>query len=134
MSTWRKFYWPAVVLGAALTTAVTPLQGLGQRRKNSPPISKQLPQTETEAVRKQQPGAKESLEADVSARNVAVKASFNGVEIVVFGAVDNSQQPSPESGYYDLIIVVEGIPRRVIARRSSNLAGIWVNTSSVTFD
>ena len=134
MSTWRKFCLLAVVLGAALIMAVPLAQSQAQRRKNSPPISQQLPHTETEAVRKQQPGAKESLEADVSARNVAVKASFNGVEIVVFGAVDNSQQPSPEFGYYDLIIVVEGIPKRVIARRRSNLAGIWVNTSSVTFD
>ena len=38
----------------------------------------------------QQPGAKESVQADVSARNVAVTSSFNGTEIVIFGAVDNN--------------------------------------------
>jgi len=51
-------------------------------------------------------GVKESLAADVSARNVGVGPGFTfgftGVEIVVFGAIDNSVQPSPESGHYDL--------------------------------
>ena len=46
---------------------------------------------------------RESVQADVSARNVAVTSSFNGTEIVIFGAVDNSQQPSAESGYYDVV-------------------------------
>jgi len=52
----------------------------------------------------------------------------------VFGAVDGSQQPSAESGYYDLIIVVEGVPSRMIVRRKSNVAGLWLNTDSVIFD
>jgi uncharacterized protein (TIGR02186 family) len=77
---------------------------------------------------------KESLEADVSARNIAITSNFNGTEIVVFGAVDGSQQPSAESGYYDLIIVVEGVPSRMVVRRKSNVAGLWLNTSSVIFD
>jgi uncharacterized protein (TIGR02186 family) len=70
----------------------------------------------------------------VSARNVAVTSSFNGTEIVIFGAVDGSQQPSAESGYYDLIIVVEGVPSRMVVRRKSNVAGLWLNTASVIFD
>ena len=51
---------------------------------------------EPEIKREQQPGARESVEADVSARNIAVTSSFNGTEIVIFGAIDGSQQPSPE--------------------------------------
>jgi uncharacterized protein (TIGR02186 family) len=70
----------------------------------------------------------------VSARNVAVTSSFNGTEIVIFGAVDNSQQPSAESGYYDVLIVVEGVPGRLVARHKNNVAGLWLNTSSATFD
>ena len=93
------------------------------QRRGSLPERRELREL-PEATRKQQPGVRESLEADVSARNVGVGPGFAGVEIVVFGAVDNSQQPAPESGYYDLIIVVEGVPRRVIARRRSNVAGI----------
>ena len=103
-----------------------------QRRRSLPERQelRELPET----TKRQQPGVQESLEADVSARNVGVGPSFAGVEVVIFGAVDNSQQLAPESGYYDLIIVVEGVPRRVVVRRRSNVAGIWVNTSSITFD
>lgn len=106
-----------------------------QRAAPAPPVAKEAPHTQIEEVkREQQPGAKESVQADVSARNVAVTSSFNGIEIVIFGAVDNSQQPSAESGFYDVLIVVEGVPGRIVVRRKSNVAGLWLNTSSATFD
>ena len=102
---------------------------------SAPPVAKEAPHTQVQEVkREQQPGAKESVQADVSARNVAVTSSFNGIEIVIFGAVDNSQQPSAESGYYDVMIVVEGVPGRIVVRRKNNVAGLWLNTSSATFD
>ena len=108
---------------------------LAQKRKAPPPVAREAPGSRQQEIRReQQPGAKESVEADVSARNIAVTSNFNGTEIVVFGAVDGSQQPSAESGYYDLIIVVEGVPTRAVVRRKSNIAGLWLNTSSVIFD
>jgi uncharacterized protein (TIGR02186 family) len=76
----------------------------------------------------------ESVQADVSTRTVAVTSSFTGTEIVVFGAVDNSQQPSAEAGFYDVIIVVEGAPSRLVSRKKSQVFGMWLNTSSVTFE
>jgi len=107
-----------------------------QRQKKAPPaVAREAPHTPIGEVKiEQQPGARESVQADVSARNVAVTSSFNGTEIVIFGAVDNSQQPSAESGYYDVLIVVEGVPARTIARRKNNVAGLWLNTSAATFD
>ena len=106
-----------------------------QKAAPAPPVAKEAPHTQVEEIkREQQPGAKESVQADVSARNVAVTSSFNGIEIVIFGAVDNSQQPSAESGYYDVMIVVEGVPGRIVVRRKNNVAGLWLNTSSATFD
>ncbi len=114
-------------------------QGEAQRRKAPPPppapVARPTPQlAEPEVKREQQPGARESVEADVSARNIAVTSSFNGTEIVIFGAIDGSQQPSPESGYYDVIIMVEGVPGRFIVRRKGNVAGLWLNTASAIFD
>ena len=41
---------------------------------------------------------------------VEVTSGFTGHEIIVFGAVDNSQPPSAEAGYYDVVVVVEGTP------------------------
>jgi uncharacterized protein (TIGR02186 family) len=111
-------------------------QAAAQRQKKSPPIvAREAPHSPIgEVKREQQPGARESVQADVSARNVAVTSSFNGTEIVIFGAVDNSQQPSAESGYYDVLIVVEGVPTRTVARRKNNVAGLWLNTAAATFD
>jgi uncharacterized protein (TIGR02186 family) len=127
----------ALVVGL-LTLAATEGWTQAQKRapaKRAPPVAKEAPHTQIEEVkREQQPGAKESVQADVSARNVAVTSSFNGTEIVIFGAVDNSQQPSAESGYYDVLIVVEGVPARLVVRRKNNVAGLWLNTSSATFD
>ncbi len=75
----------------------------------------------------------ERVEADVSTRSVEVTTDFTGHEILVFGAIDNSQQPDEKSGYYDVVVVVEGTPLPIVVRRKSNVAGVWINTSSVTF-
>ena len=40
----------------------------------------------------------EKVEADVSTRSVEVTTDFTGHEILVFGAIDNSQQPADHSG------------------------------------
>ena len=39
---------------------------------------------------------------------------FTGHEIIVFGAVDNSQAPQDYAGYYDVVVVVEGTPFPVV--------------------
>lgn len=73
----------------------------------------------------------ERVEADVSVRSVSVEADFTGTEIVVFGTVENSKQPSAEAGTYDVIVVVEGTPAPLVVRKRSNLAGLWINTQSI---
>lgn len=137
MRAWRSTLSRALIIavsGLALLTLVV-MEAEAQRRRGLPSVAKEAPHGGMEQIRrKQQPGARESVQADVSARNVAVTSSFNGTEIVIFGAVDNSQQPSAESLYYDVVIVVEGVPGRLTARRKSNVAGLWLNTSSATFD
>jgi uncharacterized protein (TIGR02186 family) len=77
---------------------------------------------------------RESVEADVSTRTIAVTSAFTGTEIVVFGSVVNSRQPSAEAGTYDVIVVLEGMPTPLLVRRKSNVAGLWVNTDSVSFE
>jgi uncharacterized protein (TIGR02186 family) len=128
--------WAAMIAIAALLAAsIGEAQQPKGRAKTPPAVAKEAPHGRVEDIkREQQPGAMESVQADVSARNVAVTSSFNGTEIVIFGAVDNSQQPSAESGYYDVLIVVEGVPGRLVARHKNNVAGLWLNTSSATFD
>ena len=76
----------------------------------------------------------ETVQADVSTRNVAVTSSFTGTEIVVFGAVDNSRQPGAEAVLYDIVVVIEGTPNRIAVRKKSQLGGIWMNTRNASFD
>lgn len=112
-----------------------------QRRDRVAPIPVPEPQR-IDPVPSQQQGSaageaalpRETVQADVSTRNVPVTSNFSGTEIVVFGAVDHSRQSSPEAGLYDVVIVVVGTPTRVTARKKSRVAGIWLNTDSVTFD
>jgi uncharacterized protein (TIGR02186 family) len=104
----------------------------------TPPKGPALPQPPGAAAEQKPaaaiPDARETVQADVSTRSVAITSSFTGTEIVVFGAVDNSRQASAESGLYDVVIVLEGAPSRLVSRRKSNVWGIWINTQSVTFE
>lgn len=76
----------------------------------------------------------ESVQADVSTRNVAVTSSFTGTEIVVFGAIDNSRQATAEAGIYDVVIVIEGVSSTVTARKKDRVGGIWINTDAIAFN
>ena len=51
----------------------------------------------------------------------------------MFGAVDNSQAPQDYAGFYDVVVVVEGTPFPVVVRKKSDVAGVWINTSAITF-
>ncbi|MGE0766269.1 MAG: TIGR02186 family protein [Hyphomicrobiaceae bacterium] len=75
---------------------------------------------------------RETVQADVSTRNVPVTSNFSGTEIVVFGAVDHSRQSSAEAGLYDVVIVVVGTPTRLTVRKKGRVAGLWLNTDSMT--
>jgi uncharacterized protein (TIGR02186 family) len=115
----------AAVIAAGLTAVLTALTDAAAQqapRRGGAPI--ETPPGDT----------RESVQADVSTRSVAVTSSFTGTQIVVFGAVDNSRQTSAESGLYDIVIVLEGTATRLVARRKTNVAGVWMNTHSITFE
>jgi uncharacterized protein (TIGR02186 family) len=99
-----------------------------------------LAQAETKAKRKPLAPvsvanqATERVEADVSTRTIAVTSGYSGAEILVFGAIENSRQPSAESGFYDVVVVVEGSPEPLMVRKKGRVAGLWVNTSTFNFN
>lgn len=76
---------------------------------------------------------KETIEADVSTRTVAVDTAFTGTRIVVFGTVENSRQQRADEGLYDIAIVLEGPREPLVVRRKSNVGGLWINTTSQQF-
>lgn len=72
----------------------------------------------------------ETVETDISSREIKIESNFTGASIVVFGTIANSRQPSPETGYYDLAVVIRGPEKPIITRRKSRVFGIWINTRS----
>jgi uncharacterized protein (TIGR02186 family) len=109
-----------------------PPSGPGERTTvQGPPLAP--PTAAAATVQAAATEARETVQADISSRSVAVTSGFTGTEIVVFGAVDNSRQSSAEAGFYDIVIVVEGTPTQLVARKKSNTAGIWLNSASITF-
>jgi uncharacterized protein (TIGR02186 family) len=75
----------------------------------------------------------ERIEADVSSRSIAVTSGYSGTRIIVFGTVVNSRQASAMAGYYDVVVVLEGAPGEIIARKKRRTFGIWRNAESLTF-
>lgn len=75
----------------------------------------------------------ERVEADVSTRTLSITSGYAGAQILVFGAVENSRQPSAEAGTYDIVVVVEGTSVPTVVRRKSRVAGVWINTSAQRF-
>ncbi len=121
---------------AALPDFGKPLRKPDRKRKADPRTAAPAPRpAERAAAGTRLPeSAKEAVEADVSTRTIAVTSAFTGTEIVVFGSVVNSRQPSAEAGYYDVIVVLEGMPIPVTVRRKTNVAGLWINTDAVNFE
>ncbi len=104
-------------------------------KKPKPKPSLAAPPSESkQPAMAQPPLPAERVEADVSARAIAVTAAFKGSEIIVFGAVDNSRQPSPESGYYDVVVAIEGGSLPSTVRRKSNIGGIWINDTEAKYE
>jgi uncharacterized protein (TIGR02186 family) len=71
--------------------------------------------------------------SDISTREIAIKSNFAGIEILIFGSVDFSARPAPDTGIYDVIVVIRAPGQALVARRKQRLAGIWVNGPGETY-
>ena len=71
------------------------------------------------------PSRASPLVADLSKHLVAITTGFAGTDVLLFGAVD-------EPG--DVVVVVRGPAARHVLHRKSRIAGIWVNTATMTFE
>ncbi|WP_416896937.1 MAG: TIGR02186 family protein [Minwuia sp.] len=70
-------------------------------------------------------GAQTAMVADISSRRIGIDSGFKGTELLLFGSLS---QPG------DVVIVVKGPPQPLTVRRKERVAGIWVNTDSVTYE
>lgn len=77
--------------------------------------------------------AEEQVVLGLSQDRVAITATFDGSEILLFGAVKR-EAPIPEGPPLEVIVAVAGPSKPVIVRRKERKLGIWVNSDSVTVD
>lgn len=66
----------------------------------------------------------QSVIADLAEHLVAIHTGFDGTNILVFGMLPKNS---------DLAIVVRGPARPTVMHRMGSVAGVWVNTATMTF-
>jgi uncharacterized protein (TIGR02186 family) len=76
-------------------------------------------------------GDGQDLVADLSQHLVAITTGFTGTEVLLFGAVE---RPAGGGSPGEVAVVVRGPGTPVTMRRKSRVAGIWMNTASMTFE
>jgi uncharacterized protein (TIGR02186 family) len=79
------------------------------------------------------PKAREEVQSELSTRKIAIQSNFTGVEILLYGSVDFSQTPAPDTGKYDVIVVIRSPAEPIVMRRKQRVAGIWVNGPGKVF-
>ncbi len=77
--------------------------------------------------------AAEEVVLGLSQDQVAITTSFDGSDILIFGAVKRETK-IPEGDPLEVVITVAGPSEPVVVRRKENRFGIWVNTDAVEVD
>jgi uncharacterized protein (TIGR02186 family) len=72
------------------------------------------------------------LVPDVSQREVEIRFSFTGAELLLFGAIIYPGGRAPTEPA-DIIVVLKGPSQSIIVREKRKIAGIWVNADSIQF-
>jgi len=75
------------------------------------------------------PLAAAPLVADLSDHQIAIRSTFTGADILLFGAID-----VPDDQKADVIVVVRGPDRPVTVRKKAQIGPIWANADAVHFD
>jgi uncharacterized protein (TIGR02186 family) len=72
------------------------------------------------------------LVPDVSSRNVEIRYTFAGAQLLLFGAIiyPGGRAPTQKP---DVVVVVKGPSESIIVREKQRIAGIWMNADSSLF-
>ena len=79
------------------------------------------------------PAAAERLVASLTNHHVMITSNYTGVELVLFGSVEQDAASLARHGPYDIVATISGPRESLRARRKQRVLGIWVNTQSRTF-
>jgi uncharacterized protein (TIGR02186 family) len=72
------------------------------------------------------------LVPDISARQVQIRYSFNGAQLLLFGAVVYPGGRPPDH-QVDIAVVLRGPVQPILVREKEKIAGIWMNADSNRF-
>jgi uncharacterized protein (TIGR02186 family) len=72
------------------------------------------------------------LVPDISARQVQIRYSFNGAQLLLFGAVVYPGGRPPDR-QVDIAVVLRGPVQPILVREKQKIAGIWMNADSNRF-
>jgi uncharacterized protein (TIGR02186 family) len=78
------------------------------------------------------PAAEPRLVPDVSQRQVEIRYSFSGAELLLFGAILYPGGRTPDA-VPDVAVVLKGPLQRIVLREKQKVAGIWMNVDRVRF-
>lgn len=72
------------------------------------------------------------LVPDVSQREVEIRYSFTGADLLLFGAIvyPDGRVPRDRS---DIVVVLKGPSQPVVMREKQKIAGVWVNAAATEF-
>lgn len=73
----------------------------------------------------------DSIVAGLSQNRVSITASFNGSQIIVYGAIRRDSPPPADPT--QMIVTIEGPGTPVVVRRKDRVGGIWINDASAKF-
>ena len=76
------------------------------------------------------PGTEQVL-AGLSTTTVALTATFEGSEILVFGAVYRDAPVDPDAAPLAVIVTIQGPPQRLSVWRKARRGGVWMNVEEV---
>ena len=76
--------------------------------------------------------SKPILVPDVSARNIQIRYTFAGAQLLLFGAIVYPGGRIPEHTP-DIVVVVKGPSEPIVVREKQRIAGIWMNADSSRF-
>lgn len=73
-----------------------------------------------------------ALVTDLSNTRIEIRYSFDGAQLILFGAVGSSTV-DPVNDDYDIVIVVRGPNAETVVRRKDRVGGIWINNADLVF-
>src|SRR5215468_6027592 len=72
-----------------------------------------------------------TIEAGASQNYFYIQPNYDGTAIILFGSIDRE---SLHGRPFDLAVTIEGPIRPVTVWKKGRLAGLWINTESLTFE